>query len=402
MLEQKHCSDNIQVNNEIENLLFSITTQVQYQLANNSISLTNGLSSDILFLFNVNKFYPSRLPNDLIERLLIALFDKVEDARLDASLADGISGLGWLLDHVGVNDVTDYNDDIDDCLLEILSSENEQHEFDLLYGLVGIGIYGVNRISKPSGSLICQKVFSRLIKYSESHQDKIFWLSSQDSIFFRNDLPSPQADLGLAHGNLGVLGLFIKFYEAGVYTSECKVAINKLVCYLKEQRLADGNISTFSSHSTSEKTSLLGWCYGDLSSSLLLIKAGKLLNQKNIREFGIAIAIKTLKRDVTSESINDGSLCHGAAGIALIYTRLYQETNIQEFQKASLSWANYLIDKSNGGQCLDNLMRKHKTTAEPYSGEGVLIGYPGIGLALLSIIQPEASGWDQFLLLSKN
>ena len=390
-----------ELKSNLESLLFNLVTQVKAQsLENKQLSLVSGLSSNILFLYSFNKFYPEYLSTNIIEEQLLVLFEQAQTAELNSSLADGISGLGWLLDHLGLNAEEDQNDDIDECLLEILSRPTWENGYELLYGLVGIGIYAVQRSTTPTGKAICKKVFYLLQSLATVKEGTVFWETDVSSPFFKSHIGCPQVDLGLAHGNAGVLGLLIKFYESNIFPEKCRSLIQMLSNYFQQQVRQIDNISSLPSHAGDKTSSLLGWCYGDLSSSLLFIKAGKQLELVELYQLGESIALKTLNRNKENENSDKASLCHGYSGIALIYMRLYQETNKKEFLVSCHYWATQLIQINEAEKNLKKLMPRHKESSEYFDGSGLLIGYAGIGLAILSIIHPTASGWDEFLLLS--
>ncbi|MCF6435457.1 lanthionine synthetase LanC family protein [Pseudoalteromonas sp. MMG022] len=385
----------------LQSLLFSIENQVtNISYDDERSSLTNGLASKILFISNLNDIYPSEQRQSLIDELMVRLFEQAATEELNASLADGITGLGWLLDHLNLNTLDDHNSDIDACLLEILSEDTWDGEYELLYGLVGFGVYAVKRAHTSNGMQICHAVLAKLTQLLCVDEDAVYWHTQVNSAFFRADLGHFQTDLGIAHGNVGIIGLLLKFYHANINSHLCFDLLTKAVSYLQRQVLNDQQSSVLPSHAGKDSSSLLGWCYGDLSTALILVRAAKELNLSELMVFGESIALKTLSRTSKTEHVKDASLCHGVSGIALIYRRLYQLTRRQAFLDASQNWSGELIQRSRTACGLRGLMPKHKVSDEPFDGRGLLVGYSGIGLAIMSLLHPQASGWDEFLLLS--
>ncbi|GAA0304471.1 hypothetical protein GCM10009128_24780 [Psychrosphaera haliotis] len=385
----------------LEEMLFDVVGELKnISSENEKLSLVGGHLSSILFFFNFNRFYPDYDLERLIEEQITRAFEKASNAELNSSLADGISGLGWLLDHIGLNKLEDNNEDIDECLLALLSQSKWKGDYDLLYGLVGIGVYAVQRVHTTNGRKICEMVFNLLKGLAVITEDFAYWETSRESIFFRTDISAPQVDLGLAHGVSGVLGLLIKLHKNNIFPAQCKSLINKVSNYIQLQ-IRDSVIgSSLPSHSSDERNSLLGWCYGDLSTSLLLIKAGNEIQNRELFQIGETLALKTLNRNKITENLEETSLCHGYSGIALIYKRLYQETSRVEFLESSHYWMDELLQRYEIKKNLVELMPQHKVTSEHFNGAGLLIGYAGIGLAILSFIHPAAYGWDECILLS--
>jgi hypothetical protein len=79
----------------------------------------------------------------------------------------------------------------------------------------------------------------------------------------------------------------------------------------------------------------------------------------------------------------DASICHGSAGLAHIFNRLYQATGQSVFRSAAEEWLQHLVET----WCPD---------AEP----GLLTGAAGVGLVLLAASTPHEPRWDRLFLLS--
>ncbi len=82
----------------------------------------------------------------------------------------------------------------------------------------------------------------------------------------------------------------------------------------------------------------------------------------------------------------DLSLCHGTAGTAHLFNRLFQATGEPIFESAAVTWFLRTLD----------LARTAPIAADP----GFLTGGAGIGLALLAAIHPSEPEWDRLLLSS--
>ena len=96
--------------------------------------------------------------------------------------------------------------------------------------------------------------------------------------------------------------------------------------------------------------------------------------------------------------VNDCGLCHGSAGIAMMFRRFYLETQEKIFHDA---W-NYWIDFTLNFRRFDDGAAGFKTfkLQEWRIDFSLLTGISGIGLSLLSYIQDDLQEWDELLLLS--
>jgi len=104
------------------------------------------------------------------------------------------------------------------------------------------------------------------------------------------------------------------------------------------------------------------------------------------------------RRDVKKEFVMDAGICHGAAGIAHIFNRVYQKTGNETFKEAALFWIDDCLKKScfNDGLAGYKVWRKDGWITQT----GLLEGIAGIGLVLLSAISDIEPDWDECLLLS--
>ena len=364
----------------------------------NNLTLTGGLAGKLLLLNSLSSYSEIKLEEKLNSQVLDKVFATIPHQALDHSLASGIAGIGWALEETGVNTEEDQCIEIDECLIELLSVDHWQGEYELLYGLVGVGVYALSRMGQLSGRKLCSLVVNHLQALAVESETQMFWRTPTGSVFIRDNVPQPQIDLGVAHGNLGVLGLLQKLVEVEFEVEQTRPMLTKVLNFYST--ITKGHESYLPSHLGGEHKSLLGWCYGDLTSALLIIKSAKVLDSEAFYQFGIEVAQATLARKAEFEGLRDAALCHGAAGIALIYQRLFQETQIQAFNERRDYWCRKLLEQAEAEPELTGLMAKHKQTAEPFPGEGLLSGYAGIALSILSIVSPDCIGWDEFLLLS--
>ena len=143
----------------------------------------------------------------------------------------------------------------------------------------------------------------------------------------------------------------------------------------------------------------LAWCYGDLGIGMALWQSGKAVDNKGWKEKGLEILLQSTKRrDLKESLVSDAGICHGSAGVALIFRRMYLETCIEEFNEATNYWITKTLDFAH---FVDGLAGyKTKLASEWKCDYSLLTGISGIGLVLLSYIENNQQKWDEILLLS--
>ena len=99
-------------------------------------------------------------------------------------------------------------------------------------------------------------------------------------------------------------------------------------------------------------------------------------------------------------NIVDAGLCHGTAGIAHIYKRMYINTNIIEFKDASNYWYSETLKMAKYDIPSGFLAYRPIENGGLKKEFGFLDGISGIGLSLISAISDIEPAWDEALLLS--
>jgi hypothetical protein len=105
---------------------------------------------------------------------------------------------------------------------------------------------------------------------------------------------------------------------------------------------------------------------------------------------------------VDTAGVADAGLCHGSAGNAHLFNRLWQATGDPVFQAAARRWMDVTLDfaLAQGGVMG---FRAHYPAPEGAGSAwkeepGVLEGYAGVGLALTAALYPVVPDWDRFLM----
>src|SRR5262249_45031273 len=138
----------------------------------------------------------------------------------------GFAGIGWLTAHLArilVDVEASAFDDIDDCLLGILTQPTRPH-FDLISGLVGYGVYGLERFPSPSARALLERIIELLDLTAVQELSGTTW---QAPFEFMAEWERTQCEdlstlrnLGLAHGVPGIIAFLAKCCHLGVPRAE--------------------------------------------------------------------------------------------------------------------------------------------------------------------------------------
>jgi lantibiotic modifying enzyme len=94
-------------------------------------------------------------------------------------------------------------------------------------------------------------------------------------------------------------------------------------------------------------------------------------------------------------------LCHGTAGVALIFQRLFLDTGLQDFEEAAGYWHEQTLSFATIPEGPAGFLPYTVQEAvQPAQARGFLLGISGIGLSLLHAVSDIRPDWDECLLLS--
>ena len=337
------------------------------------------------------------------ERWLDVAVSDAGNARLAPDLYDGFTGVGWTLAHVArLRKRTDGDDlrAVDGALLEWVRNRTSRHDFDLTRGLVGFGVYALERLPDPSGAELLTTVVEGLCELAETAPDGLRW-SRHD----KPESPAGQYDLGLAHGSAGVVALLAATCEAGIAADRASALLEGAVSWLLAQEGQVGDGSRFPYFVDARGPSgpaRLAWCYGDLGIAIALLRAADAAGVPAWRDAALGIARAAAARRGAGTGVVDAGLCHGAAGVAHCFGRLASATGDDDLADAAAHWLDRALALREpgvgvGGYLAAGLDQDGNRTWDP--DPGLLTGAAGVALALHAATSDREPSWDRFLLL---
>ena len=167
----------------------------------------------------------------------------LSDGKGGLTLANGVAGVGWLIKYLIRKEILSQADaetliDFNEALAESLKVDSlkENKYYDLLFGLIGKGIYFLEDC-KAEQSEPLEMIFLRLKDLAiETEYGKLWYavLGKEQ----RNE-KEDYFDYGLAHGLPSIIIFLSKLSNKGLYKEECKHLIQSIVTYLQKQRITN-------------------------------------------------------------------------------------------------------------------------------------------------------------------
>jgi lantibiotic biosynthesis protein len=340
----------------------------------------------------------------------IELLDRATDAAgtltLAPSLYFGFSGVGWVAAHLTgrlFEESQDNGLEVDDALLGALANPAWTGKYDLFDGLVGIGVYALERLPRPSAVCLLEAIVARLAADAERSEEGAAFHTPRGNLrpAYQQLQPRGTYNLGMAHGVAGIISLLGAMCRAGIATAQARPLLVDSVAWLLARERPEGDGFRFLSTYTPGRDvdiGRLGWCHGDLSVSLALLAAARGTGDAAWERHALRVALAAAAWPVDTTPVPDACLCHGAAGVGHSFNRLYQELGDERLGDAARGWLRRAVAMREPGVGIGGYQMFQ--SGQKYDHPGVRIGSSGIGLALLAAISPIAPDWDRLLLAS--
>ena len=105
-------------------------------------------------------------------------------------------------------------------------------------------------------------------------------------------------------------------------------------------------------------------------------------------------------RPLEEMGVRDACLCHGTAGLGLLYAHLYNETEDAFFRDESRRWFLRTFEQQRPGEGVAGYSAVNAPMNRRENAPGLLFGASGIGLALLAATTRVTPQWDRAMLMS--
>jgi lantibiotic modifying enzyme len=376
---------------EARDVVFAIARELSAaRVSDPSVTGQGGIA---LFHCYLSRSVPDAGFDERARQWLEAAVARVASTEAKHWLYGGFTGLAWTLEHVrscapGLLDDADVNQDVDDALLSILRSSPWETEYDLISGLVGLGVYARERIVSAAARECVALVVDRLAELAQTSGDGVTWWTAPRLLHGEaSKYPGGCHNLGMAHGVPGVLAFLAGECAQAPVSAMAGRLVEGSARWLLRQRRVIGTASSFGRTAEDGLPARTAWCYGEPGIAIALLAAARATNNRATELAAIDIGLAAASRRAVDTGVVDGGLCHGAAGLAHIYNRLFQATGLRQFAVAACSWIEKTIE------CW-------RTRAD--TDVGFLNGASGVGLSLLAAITDVEPQWDRVMLCSSS
>jgi lantibiotic biosynthesis protein len=355
------------------------------------------------------------------EQRLEKAIDAVAEQPMGASLYSGFTGIAWATEHLVPSgpDEEDANEQIDEALAEHLTLSPWSADYDLIVGLTGFGLYAVDRLAsglpRPHARTCAERTLARLEEIAHEKDGGLTWWTPPHLLIpeTRERYPNGYYNLGVAHGMPATLTLLALLNEQGVESARTTRLLEGAFRWMTANRLPDGLGSRYG-YNTSEQPgdsvhSRLAWCYGDIGIAAALLWAARSPGAGALAPALEAEAIATAQASAARApegcGVVDAGVCHGAAGLALLFARLYNATLDERYRERAVQWARGTLGLQKEGVGIAGYQ-----AWGPIPGEGMKLGWTddvgfltgtaGIGLTLLGLATELEPKWDRMLMTS--
>jgi len=377
-------------------------------------SLAGGDAGEALFLAYLARALPDGGYRDLALARLERAVEALASEALEPSLCDGFAGVAWAASHVasllGVGaSGEDSHAEIDQALEKALARPSL--DVELLYGISGIGVYYLERDPRAAARSGLERIVARLEVSAVDTGRGLAWTEApwyHDPKEDGGGAPAgePRFNLGVAHGVPGVVGLLAHALARGVAPDRTRALLQRAVGFLLHHKSPAPAASAFPFFVTPSfrpaDPARSAWCYGDPGIAPVLLAAAQAALRPDWEQAALEVALRAAARPIVEAGVLDAALCHGAAGLGLIFARLHTSTGEAPLADAARRWFARALDLRQPGQGVGGFRAwMPEEGKEPWRDErGLLNGAAGIGLALLAAATGVEPAWDIVLLIA--
>jgi lantibiotic modifying enzyme len=322
--------------------------------------------------------------------------------RLPAGLFSGVAGIAWAAQRIQRGHTPGAalgESPIDAALIAYAGRRPWRGDYDLIGGLVGLGVYAFERLPDPAGAALLERLIDRLAETAEQTKAGVTWPAPPERLdpVQRRALPARCYTLGVAHGVPGVIALLGIACGAGVAEEKARPILDGAVRWLLAQRLPPELGCAFGcwvEPGAGPRPSRSAWCYGDPGVAAALLLAAASVPDAWWRDQAVAVALSAATRPPERAGVRDAGLCHGAAGLGHLFNRMFQATGDPRMAEAARFWFRETLRLRRPGEGIGGFATYPGDPGEA----GLLSGAAGAGLALLAAATTVEPAWDRVLL----
>jgi hypothetical protein len=346
---------------------------------------------------------------DHAARCLDEAVDTLASTPLGASLYAGFTGIAWAAELVGrLLDPggEDRGEAIDDALARVLArAELEREPFDIIYGLTGLGVYALERWPRAAAVDSATRIVNHLDERARRDRTGAYWWTAPALLLGRRRQEHPEGgvDLGVAHGVAGVIPFLARASALGAGPRSARALADDAVRWLLARAVpgdAGPTIPYFIADGAPALPARSAWCYGDPGVAAALLVAAQDARDPFWVEEATALAVRAAERPAHLSGVVDAGFCHGSAGLAHLFNRMFQLTGESKLADAAQFWLERTLDLCAPGQP-EPLPWVSDAGQPAWNGLGLLEGAAGVALVLLAASTAVEPVWDRMFLASR-
>jgi lantibiotic modifying enzyme len=370
-----------------------------------------GLAGQALFLYAYSRSTSSSRYENLGFLALERALGMINDGFSWPSFAAGLAGIRFTLRYLASRGYISGSDgsaldEIDPWLEDFATERFNQGDYDLLHGALGMYLTPnllTSNLLTPN-LLTSNLLTSNLLTPNllTSSLRKLAVTRANGMLAWESRHPQTgvaEINLGLAHGIPSVLWALSRL--AG--DSDASIILSQGVDFLLSCRMTDSANGSLFPHrmvdGRPDQPGRLAWCYGDPGIGAALWQIGVNCNRPDWQADAIGILHKAAsRRDAGANRVMDACICHGTAGLALLFYKMAIVSGHDEFLDAAAHWTRATLDHGQNPDAAAGYL--FLTTGDRYiSSYSLLEGITGVGLSLLALLDSDTLGWEQGLLL---
>lgn len=290
--------------------------------------------------------------------------------------------------------------------------------YDLIQGIVGIGICGLSRLPDPRSLHFTEELIRILIELTKPIQVERKWVPGWylPSYYQREEeklhYPLGSFNLGLSHGVTGILAFLAVALLRGISVEGQKEAIERIATWLQGHRKEDQGaffwptVISFEEEiatTRSQQSPFSGrdaWCYGTPGVARTLFLAGVALKDESLKTFALDSFRSVFQRSREQWWLPGPTFCHGIAGLLLITSQMAHDTQEEDLKERVTFLHQLLLEfyRPEHPFGFKNYDPCHGQVYAQLDEVGLLEGSAGVLLTLLSLENPTSWWHAPFLI----
>jgi len=338
----------------------------------------------------------------LAENRQVQALESVSEHGWHLGFYSGFAGVAWASQHLDEllksEEMLGMSAELDDIVAQRVRQSPWQEPYDLIFGLVGLGLYALDHPDQNFAADVVPQIINRLAELAQELDGGLTWWTRPGLTENREYYPQGYYHMGVAHGIPGVIALLGRACAAGIAPDTAQRLLAGAMRWLFANRRSAGTGSIFSCLSPRcpdhkgrrSPSARSAWCYGDPGIAGILFSTARAIGDRELEKRALDIVRHDCARPMTETGVVDATLCHGSAGLGHIYNRLYQATGDKALAHAARKWFELTLTMCPPGS----------VSREWESETDLLEGMTGTALSLLAACSAVEPRWDRAMLLS--